>query len=136
MNTPNQVCFDIAQMSAIGLRQLPGRHSFFLPAEVDILERQVLFFELVKDAAPQVVFESFGVDLVDLCLTEAQIRWIVHEHRFLLREDGVATAFLLYDRGLQVVLESHLAGRSIRWLLWDAPECYAEQKVIFVVPVV
>ncbi len=134
MNIPT--CFDIAQMSAIGLRQLPGRHKFFLPAEVDSLERQFLLFELVKDCSPQVVFESFGVDLVDLCLTEAQIRWIVHEHRFLLRGDGVATAFMLYDKGIQVVLENHLASHSIRWLLWDAPECYGEQRVIFVVPVV
>jgi len=59
-------------------------------------ETLVAVYEMKRiDVAFDEMFEWFGRDLSDLCLTEGQILDFVTSHRGWLREDGLATLFLL-----------------------------------------
>lgn len=51
-------------------------------------------YEITKDAKLKQMFESLGVDLDKLCLTQSQIIEFCKNHKNLLRTDGYATFFL------------------------------------------
>ena len=56
-------------------------------------------YEMVEDATYSQMFGSLSSDLRKLCLTQAQIKSFVRNHKDWLRTDGCATFFLFESNG-------------------------------------
>ena len=86
-------------------------------------------YELIKDSQFTDFFNSVGVGLDKLCLTQHQIKKFVQKHRNWLRKDGYATFFLFKSKrkffvACVIVLDDGALSVSVcrleNDLLWDA----------------
>ncbi|OGZ54363.1 MAG: hypothetical protein A3B25_01715 [Candidatus Ryanbacteria bacterium RIFCSPLOWO2_01_FULL_48_26] len=114
-----------------GFKELNKAGAKTPPAETEV-------YEMVRNATFTEIFGSLSANLDRLVLTQDQVVAFVKEYRYLLRDERIATFFLLKDGDQFFVAEVHdlgEAGLGVHLLAFEYDGvCLADRRMRVVVP--